>query len=442
MDQIHDNWDEVEAVAMAIELSDPGQPYSCASWGNNFDSSDPKIMHGGSPYYDWWGMFETTYVPAHAFIDHNMTVHYKTNTLGSYTANTKIEDMLEDCGECYVDGLLMDEFGQEDCCEVFGGTFHGYDEGLDYDEIYCQGGDAVWSSLCFCSGTIDSDGDGIADECDDCSNMPGDPNDDMIIDVLDIVTVVNIILNNGVYTDCQVADANFNSDSNSQGEALVNVQDIILIINAILGNRLYSDIDGNSNLHLISQGDDLIIAVDSDIDISGMQLSFYSDNILNIRLNDNSSDVYTASNVHEGVQYFVGFSMENNPFDKDLEITIEGGYYLGVDDMNIILSSTSGQSVDVDWNSPELKSFSIDKMFPNPFNPSTEINYTVEHDGYLNIVVYNLLGQQVAELYNGYQELGPHKVLWNAENISSGVYYVNITHENGHSESMKAVLLK
>ena len=442
MDQIHDNWDEVEAVAMAIELSDPGQPYSCASWGNNFDSSDPKIMHGGSPYYDWWGMFETTYVPAHAFIDHNMTVHYKTNTLGSYTANTKIEDMLEDCGECYVDGLLMDEFGQEDCCEVFGGTFHGYDEGLDYDEIYCQGGDAVWSSLCFCSGTIDSDGDGIADECDDCSNMPGDPNDDMIIDVLDIVTVVNIILNNGVYTDCQVADANFNSDSNSQGEALVNVQDIILIINAILGNRLYSDIDGNSNLHLISQGDDLIIAVDSDIDISGMQLSFYSDNILNIRLNDNSSDVYTASNVHEGVQYFVGFSMENNPFDKDLEITIEGGYYLGVDDMNIILSSTSGQSVDVDWNFPELKSFSIDKMFPNPFNPSTEINYTVEHDGYLNIVVYNLLGQQVAELYNGYQELGPHKVLWNAENISSGVYYVNITHENGHSESMKAVLLK
>ena len=127
---------------------------------------------------------------------------------------------------------------------------------------------------------------------------------------------------------------------------------------------------------------------------------------------------------------------------KDLEITIEGGYYLGVDDMDIILSSTSGQSVDVDWNSPELKSFSIDKMFPNPFNPSTEINYTVEHDGYLNIVVYNLLGQQVAELYNGYQELGPHKVLWNAENISSGVYYVNITHENGHSESMKAVLLK
>jgi hypothetical protein len=161
-----------------------------------------------------------------------------------------------------------------------------------------------------------------------------------------------------------------------------------------------------------------------------------------ISLNDRSDDVYTASNVNEGIQYFVGFSMENNPFDKDLEIIVSGGFDLSADDMDIILSSTSGESVDIDWNLPELKSFSIDKMFPNPFNPSTEINYTVKHDGNLNIAVYNLLGQQIAELYNGYQELGPHKVLWNAENVASGVYYVNITHQNGQSESMKAVLLK
>ena len=40
MDNIHDQWDEVEAVAMALELSDPGQPYSCASWGNNFNDSE------------------------------------------------------------------------------------------------------------------------------------------------------------------------------------------------------------------------------------------------------------------------------------------------------------------------------------------------------------------------------------------------------------------
>ena len=159
---------------------------------------------------------------------------------------------------------------------------------------------------------------------------------------------------------------------------------------------------------MISHGDDLIINVNSEVDISGLQLSFYSEHMLDISLNDNSSDIHTAMNVHNGIQHFVGFSMENISFDKDLEITIEGGYYLTANEMDIILSSMSGTAVTIDWNVPEVKAFSMDKMFPNPFNPSTEINYTVEHDGNMRIVVYNLLGQQVTELYNGYQHLGSH----------------------------------
>ena len=69
MDNIHSNWDDEEAVVMALELSDPNQPYSCSSWGGQFDNSEPMIVNGGSPYYQWWGMFEDTYVPANAFIE-------------------------------------------------------------------------------------------------------------------------------------------------------------------------------------------------------------------------------------------------------------------------------------------------------------------------------------------------------------------------------------
>ena len=67
MDNIHSSWDDTEAVVMALELSDPNQPYSCSSWGNQFDDSEPLIVNGGSPYFHWWGMFESTYVPANAF---------------------------------------------------------------------------------------------------------------------------------------------------------------------------------------------------------------------------------------------------------------------------------------------------------------------------------------------------------------------------------------
>ena len=437
MDNIHSEWEDVEAVAMAIELSDPGQPYSCSSWEYQFDNSTPLIVHGGSPYYHWWGMFETTYVPAHVFIDHTMTVYYHTNTLGSYAGNARIEEMLIDCGECLVDGVVQD-FGREDCCEIFGGTWNG--DG-DYDEVYCDGGDAVWSSLCFCSGTTDSDGDGIADECDDCFNSAGDPNQDSTIDILDIVSVVNIILNGGMnspnYTDCELSNANYN------GDATINVLDIIQIINNILGSsRVYADNDAHSDLYLEIDNDNLIINIDSDVNLSGVELSFYSDYLHNISLNDNSADVFTSTKVFNGIQRFVGFSMDNTSFNNDLEIIIEGGASLGADDINITLSSLAGTEVTADWNSPELKSFEINKRYPNPFNPSTEINYSVSHDGDMRIAVYNLLGQEVAELYNGYQNLGSHRVVWNAENIPSGVYYVSMVHSDGQTESMKAVLLK
>ena len=455
MDSIHDQWDEVDAVAMALELNDPNQPYSCSAWGNQFNSSEPLIIEGGPPYtqgsptqYQWWGMFENQYVPANAFIDHNMKVHYKTNTLSEFIANLRIEEMLEDCGECYIDGIPQ-EFGREDCCEVFGGTYHGYNEGLDYDEIYC---DAVWSSLCFCSGTVDSDGDGIADECDDCSNMSGDINDDMIIDILDIVSVVNIILNGGInstnYTDCELSDANYN------GDAIINVLDIIQIINQVLGNNrlITSSLVNNPVLvNSVIDNQDLIINFNSDNNVTGFQLSFYSNNPLNIRIDEISSDLLTSNDdsfdnvISNGIQNFVAFSLKNMPLSNDLKIIIEDGAYLKYEDLEIVLSNANGEQIEVLWNNStdyNVNSFSLSNLFPNPFNPSTEINYTVLNDGNITVKIFNLVGQEIVELYNGFQSVGDYKLLWNAENIASGVYFIQMFHSDGQVEKLKAVLLK
>ncbi len=398
-------------------MSDAGSPYTSSQWQSNFGNSDtPLVIDENqsstgmfSLFHDSWNAF-----PTFALIDHTMTVRAKPWTLDS-NSNTS-------------------------SCDGTNATISGWSGGSTSSFIQ-QLLDECGSLCEECSGTTDTDGDGIADECDDCNNMSGDTNDDLTVDILDIVTVVNIILNGGLnssnYTECELIDANFNNDSS------INVLDIIQIINLILGsNRMHADVNGHTDLYLSSRGDDLIISVDSSTPISGLQISFHADHMLDITLNDNSSDIYTGINVYNGIETFVGFSMENSPFDEGLEIRVEGGYYLTAEDMDIVVSSTLGTSVDVDWNSPEIQSFSIDNMYPNPFNPSTEINYTVDHDGNMTIAVYNILGQQITELYSGYQDLGSHKILWNADNIPSGVYYVNISHENGQSESMKAVLLK
>ncbi|NIT55217.1 MAG: T9SS type A sorting domain-containing protein, partial [Aliifodinibius sp.] len=68
---------------------------------------------------------------------------------------------------------------------------------------------------------------------------------------------------------------------------------------------------------------------------------------------------------------------------------------------------------------------------PNPFNPSTEIRYQLPQAEEVNIVIYNVLGQQVRELVNRKQEAGSYVVKWNGDNeqglsVPSGMYFLRM----------------
>lgn len=60
--------------------------------------------------------------------------------------------------------------------------------------------------------------------------------------------------------------------------------------------------------------------------------------------------------------------------------------------------------------------------YPNPFNPSTKIHYSLVSDGLVQLTVYNMLGQQVAQLVNDFRASGSYEVNFDASNLSSGVY--------------------
>ena len=78
---------------------------------------------------------------------------------------------------------------------------------------------------------------------------------------------------------------------------------------------------------------------------------------------------------------------------------------------------------------------------PNPFNPSTQISYTLANAGLVNISVYNALGQKVAELVNRNMNAGAHNVEFNANNFASGLYFYRIETAN-YSKTMKMLLIK
>lgn len=68
--------------------------------------------------------------------------------------------------------------------------------------------------------------------------------------------------------------------------------------------------------------------------------------------------------------------------------------------------------------------------YPNPFNPTTTISYTLPEDGKVSIKIIDILGREVTTLYDGYNTSGKHSVIWNARDVSSGIYFYSINFNN------------
>jgi hypothetical protein len=83
----------------------------------------------------------------------------------------------------------------------------------------------------------------------------------------------------------------------------------------------------------------------------------------------------------------------------------------------------------------------LDQNHPNPFNAATIIGYGLPQSAHVELAVYNILGRRVATLIDGFQQAGHHRIIWNAEEMSSGFYFCRIQ-AGDHTETKKMLLLK
>jgi len=88
-----------------------------------------------------------------------------------------------------------------------------------------------------------------------------------------------------------------------------------------------------------------------------------------------------------------------------------------------------------------VDAFDLLKAYPNPFNPSTTIQYTLKNAGHVNLAIFDLQGRMVSDLVNGYRQAGLHDVNWDASSLASGVYICRIQAENATSTT-KLILMK
>ncbi|MBC8277578.1 MAG: T9SS type A sorting domain-containing protein [FCB group bacterium] len=85
--------------------------------------------------------------------------------------------------------------------------------------------------------------------------------------------------------------------------------------------------------------------------------------------------------------------------------------------------------------------FSLSVPYPNPFNGSAEIGYTLEKSGLVTLMVYDVQGREVTELIRGYQQAGIHGVRFSGQDLASGLYFINLL-QGGKSETRRLVLTK
>lgn len=74
--------------------------------------------------------------------------------------------------------------------------------------------------------------------------------------------------------------------------------------------------------------------------------------------------------------------------------------------------------------------YQLSQNYPNPFNPSTTIEFSVPNQSNVKVVVYDALGNQLDIIYDGLTEAGTYKVMWEASNYASGIYFYRMETDN------------
>jgi len=94
-----------------------------------------------------------------------------------------------------------------------------------------------------------------------------------------------------------------------------------------------------------------------------------------------------------------------------------------------------------------LNNFTSISNYPNPFNPTTTIEFSIQNDSKINLSIYNIKGQKVKTLANNEFTKGNHAVIWNGDDkygkpVSSGIYYYKLNVNEKDEAVKKCLLLK
>lgn len=136
----------------------------------------------------------------------------------------------------------------------------------------------------------------------------------------------------------------------------------------------------------------------------------------------NSCDIATVKYNTSGVQQWVS-RYHGTPHGPDSPGKIQN------EGENNSLSETTVKGLQSPNSVTLPENFKLYQNYPNPFNPSTTIKFDLPIASYVKVVVYDILGEQVSTLIDGYLNRGQYEVLFHPNNLTSGVYFFEMKTE-------------
>ncbi len=126
--------------------------------------------------------------------------------------------------------------------------------------------------------------------------------------------------------------------------------------------------------------------------------------------------------------------------DGDMYLENPDGFKAGfiTNSVSVYYSKTNDFN---DTDEPGFNNYSLLQNYPNPFNPETKINFSLPHSGKVEIIVFDILGNEIETLVDEYKLAGIYEVEFNANNLPSGIYIYRLISAD-YMETKKMVLLR
>ena len=115
--------------------------------------------------------------------------------------------------------------------------------------------------------------------------------------------------------------------------------------------------------------------------------------------------------------------------------------WTGSDGFGLAVLNENGLSAVEQINDELVKEYSLDENYPNPFNPATKIRFSVPKTSDVNLLIYDILGNEIATLVNEVEQAGIYEVDFDASGLPSGIYFYRLT-TPGFTQTKKMILLK